>query len=239
MARQLVDPNFSIVENAGWCLQYARRVFSAPAVESTAWQGWMMTEHPHEDRNFPEGVATPVWFDWKGDVGDGHIFRYGHVAVRAKDGKIWSSPLSGRGSTRFNSVDDLTRAFGNGMKYVGWSEDISNVKVVEIGETMVLDTDLEYARWEKLGRQIRGRSLTRDEFRSSAVGRTWLQAIEVLSDDAEADEALKDQELGHVARRDDWEGQINGLLAEVEKKPMDTSDAEKKLQSIKDALDIK
>lgn len=134
MAKQLVQPNFEIIENAGWCLQYARRVFGAPAVESTAWQGWMMTEHPHEDRNFPADVAVPVWFDWKGDVGDGHVFRYGHVAVRAADGKIWSSPLAGRGSAWFNTVDDLTRAFGGGMKYVGWSEDISNVKVVQLQE---------------------------------------------------------------------------------------------------------
>jgi hypothetical protein len=147
MTRQLVQPNFSIVENAGWCLQYARRVFGAPVVESTAWQGWMNTEHPHEDRNFPQGVAVPVWFDWKGDVGDGHIFRYGHAAVRAADGKIWSSPLSGKGSAWFNSVDDLTRAFGGGMKYVGWSEDISNVKVIDMEEQAMLDKTILTKLW--------------------------------------------------------------------------------------------
>jgi hypothetical protein len=136
MARQLVNPNFSIAENAGWCLSYARRVFGAPVVEWSAWQGWMMTEHPHEDRNFPAGVSVPVWFDWTGDVGDGNILRYGHVAVRRSDGKVWSSPLSGYGAAWFNSVDDLTRAFGNGMRYVGWSEDISDVKVIELGEPM-------------------------------------------------------------------------------------------------------
>lgn len=104
---------------------------------------------------------------------------------------------------------------------------------------MIQDTDLEYARWEKLGRQIRRRSLTRQEFRDSAVGRTWLQAVEILSDDEEANEAAKDQEVGFVARRDNWEGQIYGLIAELKQMPQNTSDAEKKLQTIKDALGIK
>lgn len=238
MARQLVTPNFNVTETAGWCLRFSDKVFGLKAVYSTAWEAWTNTKFKHEDRNFPQGVAVPVWFDWVGDVGSGKR-RYGHVAVRAADGKIWSSPLSGTGRAWFATVDDLIRAFGNGMRYVGWSEDISNVRVVEIGEEMIQDTDQEYSRWRQLAYQIRGRALSRDEFRQSAVGKTWLNTIEILSDDAEAHIATHAQEVGQVAVRDDWEGQINGLLKQLHEMPHDTSEAEQKLQAIKDALGIK
>ncbi|MFN3004973.1 hypothetical protein [Mycolicibacterium wolinskyi] len=131
--QQLVTPNTDITEKAGMCLSYSRRAFGAPAVEPTAWDAWTKAKYRHEDRAFPEGVAHPVWFYWKNKLpGDTVAQEYGHVAVRKADGKIWSSPLSGVGRAWFNSVDDLVRAFGGGMRYVGWSEDISGVKVIEM-----------------------------------------------------------------------------------------------------------
>ncbi|QEX10974.1 hypothetical protein F6X56_15225 [Rhodococcus erythropolis] len=129
---QIVQPYYNINEKAGMCLSYARRVFGAGIVETTAWEGWTKAQFKHADRDFPAGLAVPVWFDWWGQLpGDNQKYQYGHVAIRAADGKVWSSPLSGVGRTWFNTVDDLVRAFGNGMRYVGWSEDISRVKVVD------------------------------------------------------------------------------------------------------------
>lgn len=142
--KQLIAPVVEISEVAGMCLSYARRVFGRPVVEPTAWSGWTNAKYKHEDRNFPSGVAVPVWFDWTGDVGAGRQ-RYGHVAVRMPDGKVWSSPLSGTGRNWFASVDDLTRAFGNGMRYVGWSEDISNGRVVIEEEDVYKPTAAEVA----------------------------------------------------------------------------------------------
>lgn len=80
---------------------------------------------------------------------------------------------------------------------------------------MISDVDNEYGRWEKLGYQIRNRHLTRDEFRKSAVGNSWLTAMEALSDDPEADRATQAQEVGRVAVADNWEGQINSLVQEM------------------------
>lgn len=145
MARQLVHPNFNVTEISGWCLRFSDKVFGLQAAYPTAWSAWTATKFKHENRDFPGGVAVPVWFDWVGDVGSGRQ-RYGHVAVRASDGKIWSSPLSGTGRAWFASVDDLTRAFGNGMRYVGWSEDISNVKVIELEDNMPSLVDIPTLR---------------------------------------------------------------------------------------------
>ncbi|SDP32897.1 CHAP domain [Arthrobacter sp. ok909] len=83
------------------------------------------------------------------------------------------------------------------------------------GDEVITDADNEYWRWNKLFRQIRGRDASRDEFRQAAVGRTWLQALEILSDDQEADAASHAQEVGQVAVRDDWQGQISGLVTKV------------------------
>lgn len=82
-------------------------------------------------------------------------------------------------------------------------------------EPMIADTDNEYARWNKLFIQIRGRGASREEFRAAAVGRNWLNAMEILSDDAEAEQATQDQATGRVARIDNWPGQIYGLIDQV------------------------
>lgn len=154
MARQLVPPNVAINEQAGRCLSYARRVFGAPAVESTAWEAWSKVQYRHTDRSFPIGVAFPVFFDWWGQLeGDDQKYQYGHAAVQTADGKVWSSPLTGYGRAVFASVDDLVRSFGNGMKFVGWSEDISGVKVME-GDNVVTISDEEYKdlqNWKAIG----------------------------------------------------------------------------------------
>jgi hypothetical protein len=84
-------------------------------------------------------------------------------------------------------------------------------QLTEGDEPMITDQDNEYWRWNKLGYQIRGRNFARAEFQASAVGQTWLRAMEILSDDAEADAATAAQELGQLATRDNWQGQIYGL----------------------------
>jgi hypothetical protein len=215
MARQLVKPNFEIIEIAGWCLRFSDKVFGLNAAYPTAWQAWTNTKFKHEDRNFPPGVAVPVWFDWVGDVGSGRQ-RYGHVAVRAPDGKIWSAPLSGTGRAWFATVDDLTRAFGNGMKYVGWSEDISNVKVIETGEqNMVEDTQLNFDVLAQTFQDMTGRPLVRAEF-NSQVGRTWQDVLITFQGSVET-AAYEEKTRGN--------SKVN--------------EAEVKLQAIKDALGVK
>lgn len=78
-------------------------------------------------------------------------------------------------------------------------------------EDMIGDTDNEYARWAKLGQEVRGRTLGRDEFRAAAVGRSWLQAIEILCDDAEADRTQQAQSLGQLAQQQGWQDQLATL----------------------------
>lgn len=132
---QVKTPNLTISEKAGLCLQFAENSFNVPNLYDNAWEAWLATQYKHLDRNFPVGVAVPVWFDWSGNVmWSDKIVRfgqYGHAAVRAADGKIHSAPGEGVGSQTFNSIDELTSYFGGGMTYVGWSEDIAGVRVIK------------------------------------------------------------------------------------------------------------
>lgn len=182
MYRQIVQPNVNINEVAGWCLSYARRVFGAPAVESSAWEGWTHAKFKHENRDFPSGMSVPVWFDWTGDVGNGR-HRYGHVAVKAADGKIWSSPLSGTGRAWFATVDDLTRAFGGGMRYVGWTEDISTVKVIEQGGEEMEPTSYEVARI--YAQKILFRDMDRSEWEKFHHGKSRNQLFDEFTNSDE------------------------------------------------------
>jgi len=148
---QLIQPNYAINIKAGLCLKYSRSVFGIDAVYDPAWQAWQKVQYRHEDKNFPD-ASVPVWFDWWGKLpGDTVKKQYGHVAVRDKSGIIWSSPLSGIGRAWFNSIEDLVKAFGNGMKYVGWSEDINNVRVVQEEEITMPDEAAVYNQFKAFG----------------------------------------------------------------------------------------
>ena len=95
------------------------------------------------------------------------------------------------------------------------SSAINPVPYLEGGEPMINDADNEFARWNKLFIQVRGRQASRQEFKNAAVGRTWLAAMETLSDDAEADRNEQAANVGRVAITDNWEKQINDLTSTV------------------------
>lgn len=80
---------------------------------------------------------------------------------------------------------------------------------------IIKDVNNEWSRWRKLAQQIRGRDFTRNEFRKSAVGLSWLRAMEVLSDNVEADRNRENAALGKMARKDNWQKQIYDLQAQV------------------------
>jgi predicted RNA-binding Zn ribbon-like protein len=77
------------------------------------------------------------------------------------------------------------------------------------GVPMIPDADNYYWRYgQKLAERLRGRQLSRDEFRKYIVGRSDLTAIEILSDGEEADSVQDAQNVGMVAVRDNWQAQI-------------------------------
>lgn len=150
------------------------------------------------------GSVTPRKGDliiWNENLGDGE----GHIS-------IYLAP-TGSGFISF----DQNWPVGSAPKMVShnWTNVLGILRPITQEDEMISDADNEYGRWNKLFMQIRGRNASRDEFRAAAVGQTWLHAMETLSDNAEADQATQWQNVGQVATRDDWAGQIAGLQKQV------------------------
>lgn len=205
--KQLKGFNQSLGGNvSGYCLRNVRLGYSIPAKYPNAITAWQHTRQ-HADRNIPTGVDVPLFYTYATD---------GHINVQLADGRVWND---GR---IFINLAAFERAFTN-VQYLGWGESVNDIKVI-VGENMELirDTDNEYGRWNKLFHQIRGRSATRDEFRTAAVGQNWLKAMEILSDDPEADRAQEAQNVGQIAIRDNWQSQIESLQKKLEARTKDT-----------------
>ena len=220
---QLRQPNYLINTPAGLCLQHARSIYSIDRLYDPAWQAWQKVKYRHEDRNFPD-ASVPVWFDWWGDLHKGAgRQQYGHVAVRDKSGIIWSSPLSGTGRAWFKSVDDLVKAFGNGMKYVGWSEDINNVRVVQPKEE---DMKADNYTVQALAEAILGRTAANDKNLQNNIGGDVNTVIDTIRSYPEA------------KARAEKANKYDTLKAEYDKLVASKGDTEpaRKLQAIKDAL---
>lgn len=80
--------------------------------------------------------------------------------------------------------------------------------------TTIPDADNYYGRYGiDLAQRVRGRILTRAEFKKYIVGNTDLRAVEILCDDSEANNWLALGNLGRTAKNDGWADQIYGLLA--------------------------
>lgn len=126
---QLVSPNTSVQDYAGWCLRFTQAVYGAPARFPTAWEAWLNTSLKHTDRDLPS-VSVPVWFESWGDFGFGEYKNWGHACAWIPGRGILSSPASGYGQTWFSSIEDAERRWG--MKFAGWSEDINGLRVAQV-----------------------------------------------------------------------------------------------------------
>jgi opacity protein-like surface antigen len=119
--QQLIQPNLSVVGQNGECLVYVREVFRVSAKYATATAAWENAQYKHSGT--PPANAVPIWFSWEAD---------GHVAVW-DNGTIYST--TAQGDKTFASIQALMDYIGGGIAYLGWSEDINNVRVVQ-GENM-------------------------------------------------------------------------------------------------------
>lgn len=117
----------STANTPAMCQSWTRNQFNALSVgdvdrdrDADAVDGWK-SEPPkwrHTDRHPPRGVPVA----WSGGS-NGH----GHRAVSLGHGKIRSTDAGGRGIVATVDLDWPERQWG--MRYLGWSESISGVKI--------------------------------------------------------------------------------------------------------------
>ncbi len=112
------------------CLDFATQVFSVPNKYYFATEAWKATRYKHSSTEPLPNVSVPVWFNWSGTV-EGVYKDWGHVAVWFPGKGVLSSPFTRNLKQQwFDSPAKLIAYLGSGS-YVGWSEDINDVRVAE------------------------------------------------------------------------------------------------------------
>lgn len=120
--------------------------------------------------------------------------------------------------SQFGNHIRIAHADGTEMIYAHLSK--INVTVGQVlggstgGDMPIPDHDNYYGRYNKLMVQVRGREMTRDEFRKNIVGVSDLTAVERISDNPESDRATEYQQWA-LANRASIEKQVSDLTSRV------------------------
>lgn len=120
---QLVQPDTSVVGRIGYCLEMAENVYHTPHEYDNATEAYHATQFKHTDA-LPD-ASVPVWFSYIQNGVD-----LGHVVAYVPGRGFLSSPFKQNGTqVWFNSIADVEKTLS--CHYLGWSEDIANVRIVE------------------------------------------------------------------------------------------------------------
>lgn len=127
---QIVYPDTTVQDEAGYCHRMARAVFNAPWVSGldSATKAANATWWRYETRDMPN-VAVPVWFDHWGTYG-GVFGNWGHVVVWVPGHGFLSSPWYKKyGQEWYPTIEDVERTFNATFRF--WTEDINGLRVAE------------------------------------------------------------------------------------------------------------
>ena len=114
----------------GWCLAVVAASYGAKGSSYSAKTAWQSCGTKHRDRNIPEGVYVPLWYEG----GD-----FGHVVIGYRSGNnltVWSSPYTHIATfQKFSGeMNWLLDYIGNGYlcgSFSGWSETVLDSRVIE------------------------------------------------------------------------------------------------------------
>ena len=169
-----------------------------------------------------QGHAVEVPYDQR-QRGDFVVYKYGtygHIGVLLSGDRIFEQNVNAGGTTRRLVDGAFVYSARIGSLAESWRPVRPNIyrikSYVEKGSGLMIIQNAEnwYQRCNKTHWEIRGRQLERAAF-DGFVGRDFLTFVEICSDDPEADTVQGWQELGKVAKRDNWEAQIVGLQKQV------------------------
>lgn len=113
----------------GWCLAVVAGAYGAKGSSYSAKTAWQANTTKHYDRNIPEGLYVPLWYEGG---------QYGHVVIGYRKGNqltIYSSPFTHKPtfdvfSGELNYIlDYVGRVYGVGG-FTGWSETVLDSAVI-------------------------------------------------------------------------------------------------------------
>lgn len=154
-------------------------------------------------------------------------------------GHIWVDVLN-----EFNIEQNGGRALyvTKGTRPIQQAQQFVNFDKWITGDEPVVENNAAHkGRVGRIFKQTRGRYMNDGEF-PQFVGKTYLQVNEILGDDQEAFDNERRAELGYIAGRDNWAGQIETLQAQLKaatsgSKPVDNAAVKKAIKEAQEALD--
>lgn len=131
---QKVTPNVNVSGHSGGCLAYVDDGVNPPKRQPTAqvsWQYALDTKVAHPGEEPPTGVWVPVYYS----INNGPWAGYGHVAWFYSDGQntvIYDSEFGCDNRIGpYSGGADLFNYMGWQMSYLGWSEMVDGLRIVE------------------------------------------------------------------------------------------------------------
>lgn len=152
---------------------------------------------------------------------------YGHLSrIDVRSGRVSEGQQIGLSGTTGNSsgchlhFGYRPAGYNRNNGFLGYVNPVfgqqNNSQPAKKGAEVMWQGEDAFARANDMHLKLRGRTLDRAIFNQLvANGTGWLKYVEILSDDPEANEWQRNAQVGQVARRDNWEGQINSLLAQL------------------------
>lgn len=132
--KQKVTPNTNVLGYSGGCLAYVDDGVNPPHRQATAQMSWQYavdTKVAHAGEEPPTGVWVPVYYS----INNGPWAGYGHVAWFYSDGNntvIYDSEFGcGNRIGPYSGGADLFNYMGWQMSYMGWSEAVDGLRIVE------------------------------------------------------------------------------------------------------------
>lgn len=176
MYKQLIQPDKTIKSEAGWCLWFVQEVYHTPHLYRSAWNAWEATNKKHYERAMPD-VSVPVFFEHLGTYGTPPEYgNWGHVVAYIPGLGYLSSPGNGYGQKILGSLEEIESYYN--CKYVGWSEDLSNVKIVEDAMRPITKTELYYTYYNIYGIHTPDEALLKD----GLLGQDYAVVNEMVKD---------------------------------------------------------
>ena len=166
-------------------------------------------------------VKVPYAERRRGDFAVFEYGQYGHIGVLLDQDRIFEENVNVGGVARRLVDGAYVYASRIGRLSESWRAVQATIYRINTyseqgGDEMIPDQDNYYWRWGKKNAFFfRGRELSRAEFSKFIAGRNGTTATEILGDNPEADQTAADIRLGQLARRDNWQGQIYGLIDQV------------------------
>ncbi|WP_339011351.1 hypothetical protein VNN36_08210 [Lactococcus garvieae] len=132
--KQKVSPNVNVPGYSGGCLAYVDDGVNPPQRQATAQMSWQYavdTKVAHAGEEPPTGIWVPVYYS----INNGPWAGYGHVVWYHSVHGIYDSEFGcGNRSVPYSSGQDLFNYMGWQMSYLGWSEMVDGIRIVEKAE---------------------------------------------------------------------------------------------------------